>query len=155
MSQENPYSDLYSQSEKSIKDDSETIGPRGNDKIIVILTYVFSIFMGMPILFFLPLLTEGPSSEYARVHANNILITLLFSLLLLMIILGVGGGLWIFAPIQSLQDFWVLWLLVGLGGFIVTVSFFLLFIFEIFGFIWALQEKAQVIPLIGRIRIIK
>ena len=104
------------------KDDIE------KNKMMAIVGYIF------PILFFIPLVSDGKNSPFAKFHANQQLV-----LLLAAIVVNIVGGIIPF-----------------LGWFIILpVGCIFLLVVAIMGIINASKGEMKKLPLIGGIEIIK
>lgn len=108
-------------------------------KVVCAISYI-------GILFFVPLLAY-PDSRFAKFHANQALILLIFSVIF-RVFCAVAAGIWWALPF--LPNF------VGnLGGGIFDLAEWAVpFAAGIFGFVNALNGKAKEIPVIGRFNLI-
>jgi uncharacterized membrane protein len=103
-------------------------GDADNNKAMAIIGYI------IPILFFIPLVTDAKNSPFAKFHANQQL-----NLLLAAIVVNVVGGVIPF-----------------LGWFIILpIGSILLIVFAIMGIINAAKGAMKKLPLIGGFNIIK
>jgi len=107
-------------------------GMGGNDveknKVMAIVGYI------IPILFFIPLVSDGKNSQFARFHANQQL-----NLLIGWVVVNVVGGVIPF-----------------LGWFIILpIGTIILFILMIMGIINASKGEMKKLPMIGGFNIIK
>ncbi|MDD3498376.1 MAG: DUF4870 domain-containing protein [Candidatus Moranbacteria bacterium] len=98
------------------------------NKLMAIVGYIF------PILFFIPLVTEAKDSPFAKFHANQQLILLIFA-----IAVNIIGSI---LPIIG-------WFL------ILPIGSIMILVFVIMGVINASQGKTKALPLIGGFQIIK
>lgn len=98
------------------------------NKVMAVLAYI-------GILFLVPLLA-APNSQYARFHTNQGLVLFLFD-----IVVGILTAVLAFIPFIGL----IVSSLLGLG----------IFVLMILGIVNAATGKANELPLIGKIRIIK
>jgi uncharacterized membrane protein len=103
-------------------------GDAEKNKAMAIIGYI------IPILFFIPLVTDAKNSPFAKFHANQQL-----NLLLLAIAVNIIGGV---VPIIG-------WFIILPGGSI------LLIVFAILGIVNAVKGRMKKLPLIGGINIIK
>jgi len=101
----------------------KTNGDRSQEKALGIVGYI------LPILFFLPLITDARHSEFARFHANQQLNLLLF---------------WVIGEVVS----WVL-VFVLIGYLLMPIVFIMGVVFMILGIINVANEKQKPLPLIG------
>jgi len=98
------------------------------NKVMAIIGYI------IPILFFIPLVTEAKNSPFAKFHANQQLALLLacFAVNIVGVIIPLIGW-FVILPLGSLA----------------------LLVFAIMGLIGAAQGKMNDLPLLGKIKIIK
>jgi uncharacterized membrane protein len=115
-------------------DEQQTTQPAGGqsdaekNKLWAIVGYI------IPILFFIPLVTEAKNSPFAKFHANQQLLILIGA-----VVVNVVGGIIPF-----------------IGWFIILpFGSLLLIIFAIMGIINAVKGAMKPVPLIGGINIIK
>lgn len=98
------------------------------NKAMAIVGYI------LPILFFIPLITEAKNSRFAKFHANQQLV-----LLIAAVVVNIVGGIIPF-----------------LGWFIILpIGTIMLLVFAIMGLIHAAKGEMKPMPLIGGIEIIK
>ncbi len=103
------------------------------NKVFAIVGYI------VPILFFLPLVTEAKKSPFARFHANQQL-----NLLIIGVVLSV------FQPILT-YSFYGMFVLFS---FLFTLIWLALLVFVIMGIINAANGKMKKLPLIGEINLL-
>ncbi|MFC1644769.1 DUF4870 domain-containing protein [Patescibacteria group bacterium] len=106
----------------------EKIEGASEHKAIAIIGYI------IPVLFFIPLVSEDKDNAFAKFHANQHLV-----LLISWIVVNVVGGA---IPLIG----WAIILPIG------TLA---LIVFAIFGIVNAVQERMEGMPVIGKIKIIK
>lgn len=110
-----------------------------NTKVVCAISYI-------GILFFVPLLAY-PNSRFAKFHANQALVVLIFSIII-QVVCAFGTGIWWAIPF--LPNY-----VENLGRWIFDlVEWALPLAAGICGFVNALNGKAKEIPIIGRINLI-
>ena len=123
--------------EQNQQQPQQPVAPQGGgsdaekNKVMAIVGYI------IPILFFIPLVSDGKNSPFARFHANQQLILLIAS---------VAGN--IILTILAAITF-------GLGGILLPIFYILILVLVIMGAINASKGEMKKLPMIGGFNIIK